>query len=802
MAAMDAGSSPARKRPRSSSGQDTQRSNQVHQEVLDFLSDTLTTASQKVAKSHLRMKAAYEEQQEALVLQEADLALALHALRQTGSELCRRQLEIAETRARTDEAGRTLDSLQPVAHLVESVKALLEKGPEDSAADGTMRMLQQALRNLGENSLADVAPKVLSMEPHLRDGFAKTVEHHLVQEITKLEETVAQAKSRCTEASQTFQLAQAAFAEATRADSYAADEVRKRKAAYEDHHRRVSTHREALMHSEEKDACFCHLVAPLTWKANSAKHRHIFNGIVRQKPSFTLARHSDLGLSHASLAQTSTSSQMHDKSESDSGEGSTSAPETPHAEGRWEHEERPTPPKLIRCTDKDQDLACAFKTSCPALQGSESKSQVHGQHGVDSVALELAAKANTYHALARTGEVAEWKLQACSFLTDLHGQLPEVMRSHSAVSTRRSPSHTTQLLLSAMTRPGMSRSSLGSGAEAAKAKLKALDFLQGEWTNAQKAGETYVVDGTTIRINNEKGSRTFQNWLHWEEKWHTVKWGKSGRYYLDKFRPHDKEVQWTFYGRSGGKSFRWRRDESPAMSHEQSQETASAGPTGPAENGAEVLALAPRPKPRPKRKAERPAEQTEEAEQAEPAQELAEAVEAEVEGDEVIDLDDEEVTDTTAAEADDDLLGADPGWEKERLIARKLLAQGFRPKPEEEDVTHPSTTSPYLGFEDRLLKFESFQGDGNRSVPRASYLTVISRPSLVLRSHSMVSLGTQMKFAGAAAGASSAVGKAAGSAKQAAGGSKGASKAAESEEEDSGVEEATDSAKKDHKIKG
>ena len=33
------------------------------------------------------------------------------------------------------------------------------------------------------------------------------------------------AKSRCTEASQTFQLAQAAFAEATRADSYAADEV-------------------------------------------------------------------------------------------------------------------------------------------------------------------------------------------------------------------------------------------------------------------------------------------------------------------------------------------------------------------------------------------------------------------------------------------------------------------------------------------------------------------------------------------------------------------------------------------------
>ena len=44
------------------------------------------------------------------------------------------------------------------------------------------------------------------------------------------------------------------------------------------------------------------------------------------------------------------------------------------------------------------------------------------------------------------------------------------MRSHSAVSTRRSPSHTTQLLLSAMTRPGMSRSSLGSGRDGASAK--------------------------------------------------------------------------------------------------------------------------------------------------------------------------------------------------------------------------------------------------------------------------------------------------------------------------------------------
>ncbi|CAE7778547.1 GA2OX2 [Symbiodinium sp. CCMP2456] len=241
-------------------------------------------------------------------------------------------------------------------------------------------------------------------------------------------------------------------------------------------------------------------------------------------------------------------------------------------------------------------------------------------------------------------------------------------------------------------------------------RQQALDFLQGAWTNAQKAGESYVVDGATIRIDNAKGSRTFQNWLVWEERWHTFKWGKSGRYYLDKFRPHDKEVQWTFYGTSGGKSFRWRRDESPTMRNEQSQETASAEPTGPAENGAEVLALAPRPKPRPKRKAEQPAEQTEEAqaelaelEPQEAAEEEAEEADEAAEGDaDVIDLDGEEATaaddveaptaDPEAAEAevtepaaeDEDLLGADPGWEKERLIARKLLAQGFRPKPEEE----------------------------------------------------------------------------------------------------------------------
>ncbi|CAE7207611.1 GA2OX2, partial [Symbiodinium microadriaticum] len=775
MADIRGSGSPARKRPRS--GQDTERSNQVHQEVLDFLSDTLTTASQKVAKSHLRMKAAYEEEQEVLVVHEADLALALHALRQTGSELCRRQLEIAETRARTDEAGRALDSLQPVARLVESVKVLLEKGPEDSAADGTsgtMRMLQQVLRNLGENSLADVAPKVLDMEPRLRDGFAKTVEHHLVQEITKLEETVAEAKSRCVEASQTFQRAQAAFADATRADSHAAEEVRKRKAAYEDHHRRVSTHREALMHAEEKDACFSHLVAPFTIKASS----------------------------------------VHDKSESDSGEGSTSAPETPHAAGRWEHEERPTPPKPVRCMD-EQDLACAFK------------------------ALELAAKANTYHALAQTGEVAEWKLQACSFLSDLHGlfelPLPELMRSQCHLNKTKSQPHDAILSVcndstwNQQTFPGLRCGCtdplilMGGWKEEAKAKLKALDFLQGEWTNAQKAGETYVVAGATIRIDNAKGSRTFQNWLVWEERWHTFKWGKSGRYYLDKFRPHDKEVQWTFYGTNGGgKSFRWKRDESPTMRNEQSQETESVRTTGPAQNGAEVLALAPRPKPRPKRKAERPAEETAEEDSAAQA-ELAElepqeteetelAAEA-AEGDaDVIDLEGEEATatddveaptaDPEAAEAevtdtaaeDDDLLGADPGWEKERLIARKLLAQGFRPKPEEEDVTNHSTTSPYLGFE---VGTDTVYTLPNACVPQGA--ATAKWPHTV---HSMVSLGTQMKIAGAAAGASSAVGKAAGSAKQAAGGSKGASKAAESEEEDSGVEEATDSAKKDHKIKG
>lgn len=276
---------------------------------------------------------------------------------------------------------------------------------------------------------------------------------------------------------------------------------------------------------------------------------------------------------------------------------------------------------------------------------------------------------------------------------------------------------------------------MGGWKEEAKAKLKALDFLQGEWTNAQKAGETYVVAGATIRIDNAKGSRTFQNWLVWEERWHTFKWGKSGRYYLDKFRPHDKEVQWTFYGTNGGgKSFRWKRDESPTMRNEQSQETESVRTTGPAQNGAEVLALAPRPKPRPKRKAERPAEETAEEDSAAQA-ELAElepqeteetelAAEA-AEGDaDVIDLEGEEATatddveaptaDPEAAEAevtdtaaeDDDLLGADPGWEKERLIARKLLAQGFRPKPEEEDVTNHSTTSPYLGFEDLLDDIE------------------------------------------------------------------------------------------------
>ena len=160
---------------------------------MGLFSEALATASQKVAKSYLRRKAAYEQQQEALMLQEADLALALHALRKTGSELCSRQMEITQTRAAAVEAGRVLDRLQPVSALVDGVRELLQKGPEDAqAADGIVRMLQQELRNRGENSLADVAPKILLKHPSLRDGFARTAEAHLAQVVIEFKKTVAQ----------------------------------------------------------------------------------------------------------------------------------------------------------------------------------------------------------------------------------------------------------------------------------------------------------------------------------------------------------------------------------------------------------------------------------------------------------------------------------------------------------------------------------------------------------------------------------------------------------------------------------
>ena len=173
--------------------QDAERSHQVHQEVSDWFRETLTAASRKVAKSHMRARADYEQEKEAAMLQETELALALHELRQTGSELCRCQMEIAETRAATGEAGRALDRLQPVSVLAKGVRELLQKGPEDPGADGHVRMFQQALRERGEHSLADVAPAVLLKAPSLRVGFAHTVEFHLKQMVRELEDMVAQS---------------------------------------------------------------------------------------------------------------------------------------------------------------------------------------------------------------------------------------------------------------------------------------------------------------------------------------------------------------------------------------------------------------------------------------------------------------------------------------------------------------------------------------------------------------------------------------------------------------------------------
>lgn len=239
--------------------------------------------------------------------------------------------------------------------------------------------------------------------------------------------------------------------------------------------------------------------------------------------------------------------------------------------------------------------------------------------------------------------------------------------------------------------------------------MEVIEFLQGEWTNAEDSSENYFVMGTSVRRINSKGTKTFEKHLQWEDKWKAISWGTSQRYYLDTPQPKDQVVRWSAY-KKGGKAFRWYRPKSWEDGNAQTQTPPlkpqpKARPKSKPQEHKEPLKLVPKSKRRPK-----PPENEPKAEGASDPAEGTPAIEAEApdgsgragtepevpgKAKEQVEVELAEVAEVVeimcgeskvTPVADENLLGADPGWEKERLMARRLLSRGFRPKANAEEV--------------------------------------------------------------------------------------------------------------------
>eukprot|EP00930_Biecheleria_cincta_P043420 TRINITY_DN29819_c0_g2_i1.p1 TRINITY_DN29819_c0_g2~~TRINITY_DN29819_c0_g2_i1.p1 ORF type:complete len:289 (-),score=69.37 TRINITY_DN29819_c0_g2_i1:13-879(-) len=100
---------------------------------------------------------------------------------------------------------------------------------------------------------------------------------------------------------------------------------------------------------------------------------------------------------------------------------------------------------------------------------------------------------------------------------------------------------------------------------------QALDFLQGDWVNVENRSETYEVTGRTVRRSSPKqGDRSFPDILVWEEKWQKLYWGPKGRYYLESPIPQGDKISWLAWGT--GKGFQWERRKDGGTHDKQSKD--------------------------------------------------------------------------------------------------------------------------------------------------------------------------------------------------------------------------------------
>lgn len=235
--------------------------------------------------------------------------------------------------------------------------------------------------------------------------------------------------------------------------------------------------------------------------------------------------------------------------------------------------------------------------------------------------------------------------------------------------------------------------------------MEVIEFLQGEWCNADDSNESYFVMGTSVRRTNSQGTKTFEKYLRWEDQWDAISWGPHQKFYLDTPKPQDETVHWSAYKR-GAKPFRWNRPRTPVV-------LIPTKPQPKARPKQEPAPAVPKLAPKPKKRPQQSPQQVEGALRQEPSKvpNEAEAAEAtKIAAGEVIPASFEMVQEAQVRLDESTLLGAEPGWERERLIARSLLSRGFRPTDPEGHSDEEAQVEELLEDEPEAKRHK---GDGD-----------------------------------------------------------------------------------------
>eukprot|EP00435_Cladocopium_sp_Y103_P066907 s662_g29.t1 len=299
-------------------------------------------------------------------------------------------------------------------------------------------------------------------------------------------------------------------------------------------------------------------------------------------------------------------------------------------------------------------------------------------------AIELVVRAELFRVLSLAGDAPPWKLKVwrlLHYVTDTFELLvmvaPPCVNSYTVSDDELETIRGGRAFAMSLLEESLGGDRIPAGPKVVDASA------------TQDSNESYFVMGTSVRRTNSQGTKTFEKYLRWEDRWDAISWGphqrpladwqmrRLGQFYLDTPQPQDETVHWSAYKR-GAKPFRWNRPRPPVVlipTKPQPKARPKSQPTEPPP----VPKLAPKPKKRPQQSPQ----------QVEGALRRPEPVKVpgEVEGAKATKTSEvipaagaSEMVEEVQLRLDEStLLGAEPGWERERLIARSLLSRGFRP---------------------------------------------------------------------------------------------------------------------------